>query len=61
MSVWHRGTIFFTAINMAESSDLVADDMTNLIISAIGRRGPLCLGIGSSLDRNIWDPSQLWD
>ena len=53
------GTILFAVINMAASSDLVAEDMTNLIISAMVRMGPLCLGIGSSSDRKMRTPEQL--
>ena len=59
MSVWSRGTIFFVVINMVASLALVADDMTNLIISAMVRMGPLCLGIGSSSERKMWSPAQL--
>ena len=52
-SVWCRGNIFFTVKIMATSSDLVADDITNLIILAMVRMGPLCRGIGSSSERNM--------
>ena len=43
----------------ADSSYSAADDMTNLMIWAIVRSGLLLAGMGTSSERNIWDPTRL--
>ena len=41
------------------SCDLVAEDMTKLMIWARVRSGMLLDGMGTSLERNIWAPDWL--
>ena len=59
MIVWCRRTILLAVINMSASLDLVAYDMTKLIILVMVRMGPLCLGIGSSSERKMWEPVRM--
>ena len=53
MSIWRRGTISLAVMKRAASSDSAADDVTNLIICAIVRTGPLNFGKGSFSDRKM--------
>ena len=45
MRVWRRGGIQLAVMNRADSLALAAEDMTNLIISAMARTGPLKAGV----------------
>ena len=43
----------------AASSDLAADDMTNMMIWEIVMSGPLLDGMRTSSERKVWDPVRL--
>ena len=51
--VWRKGTILLAVMNMAESLALVAEDITNLMITAVVRMGPIKRGMGLSSERKI--------
>ena len=59
INVWQVGTISLAVMYSAPSSASAAEYMTNLMIWAIVRIGPLHSGVGSFSDKNIWAPARL--
>ena len=53
MRVWRRGAIHLVEMKRGDSSASAAEDMTNLIISAMVRTGPLKAGVEVSLERKM--------
>ena len=47
MSVWSKGIISFAVMNIAPISDSADEDMTDLMMLAMVRTGPLNVGVGS--------------
>ena len=59
VSAFRSGIISCAVRYSAASSDSAADAMTNLMIVAHVRMGPLKRGIGSSLERKMYAPARL--
>ena len=57
--VWRRGGIFLVDMKRDASYYSAAEDMTNLMIWARVRSGPLLAGMGTSPERNMWAADRL--
>ena len=53
MSVWHKLIIPFAVMNGSPSSYSDAEDVTNLMVVAMVRTGPLNVGVGSFFEINM--------
>ena len=53
MSVWRKGIIYFAVMNSVPISDSSDEDMTNLMMVAMVKTGPLNVGKGSFSERNM--------
>ena len=60
MRVWQRRIISLAQTKRPACSDSVAEELTNLMIFAIGRTGPLMLGTGKFSDSMMCAPDRLW-
>ena len=56
MGVWQSGDTCLSVTKRAASSNSAVEDMMNLMICERVRSRPLLAGMGTSSERNMWDP-----